>query len=140
LAVEWGSFGGGAVDPVGIIYPAVSEFSDRGYPITVPQKPLAVFEAILYDVARSDLKWNVLLQAPGGDQKDPTDLVSNYVRLVPEQASLSNLLVDYQVAVRAQFSPMTGATRLWTRVERWGFREKDWRVDRRKPLRHNNAL
>jgi hypothetical protein len=129
FAAEWGSCGGGAVDPVAVIYPMPSDFSDRGYPLAAPQKPLAVFEAIMYDVARSDLKWNLLLQAAGNDQKDPADLISNYVRLVPDQASISSLLVDYQVAVRAQFSPTTGATRLWTRVERRGFKEKDWHVD-----------
>lgn len=129
LAAEWGACGGGAIDPLAVTYPALADFRDRGYPVAAAKSPLAAFEALLYAVARRDLRWNILLQCPGGEQKDPADLISDFVRLVPEQVSITNLLVDYQVAIRVQFSPGSGATRLWTLVERRGAKEKQWQVD-----------
>jgi hypothetical protein len=129
LAANWGSCGGGAIDPLATTYPPLAEFRDRGYPVEAVRSPLEKFEALLYSVARGSLKWYFLLQSPGGDQSDPTDLVSNYVRFVPDHVALTDLLVDYEVAVRIQFSSGSGAARVWTRVQRRGYKEKLWQLD-----------
>lgn len=129
FAANWGSCGGGAIDPLATTYPPVAEFRDRGYPIEAIRGPLDKFEAILYSVARGSLRWYFLLQCPGGDQSDPADLVSNYIRFVPDHVPIADLLVDYEVAVRIQFSSGSGAARLWTRVRRRGYKEKQWQLD-----------
>lgn len=129
LAAYWGSCGGGAVDPVATVYPVAADFKDRGYPIEVSQISIDRFEASLYSVARGSLKWYFLLQSLTGDKSDPAELVSNYFRLVPEHVPLTDLLVDYEIALRVQLSPTTGAVRVWTRVQRRGYKEKQWQMD-----------
>ena len=129
LAAPWGACGGGAVDPIAVIFPNPSDFKDVGFALPDAKHTLSEFEALLYTAARRNLNWYFLLQATNGEKRDPTELVSNYVRFVPAHASLTALLVDYQLAVRAQFSPSTGTTKIWTRVERRGFKEKQWTLD-----------
>jgi hypothetical protein len=129
LGTRWGSCGGGAVEPIAVLYPAVGDFRDQGYPVGAPKMSVAELEALLYSTTRSGLRWYFLIQAPEGEDKDPEILVSSYARYVPDHVSLSELLVEFHVAIRVQFSPTSGATRLWTLVERHGYKERDWHLD-----------
>jgi hypothetical protein len=129
LGTRWGSCGGGAVDPISILYPALKDFQDQGYPIAAPKLSAAQLEAMLYSTARNSLRWYFLLQAPDGEDKDPETLVSSYARYAPDRVPLSAWLVEFQLAIRVQFSVKSGATRLWTRVERRGYKEKQWQLD-----------
>ena len=97
--------------------------------MTGTKAPLPQFEALLYSVARRSMNWYFLLQSPDGDQHDPVDFISNYAHFDPARVPITSYLVDYQIALRAQVSPNTGTIRVWTRVERRGFKEKSWQFD-----------
>jgi len=140
LATRWGSCGGGAVEPITILYPAVSDFTDQGYPLTAPKMSVAEIEVLLYSAARNGLRWYFLLQGTGVPDKDPQVLISSYARYLPERSSITELLVEFQVAVRVQYSPATGAARFWTRVERHGYKEKDWHADAPESAKAQQAL
>jgi hypothetical protein len=129
LGTRWGSCGGGAVEPIAVLYPAFGDFRDQGYPVSAPKMSVAELEALLYSTTRAGLRWYFLIQAPEGEDKDPEILVSSYAPYVPDHVSLSELLVEFHVAIRVQFSPTSGATRLWTLVERHGYKERDWHLD-----------
>jgi hypothetical protein len=140
LAASWGSCGGGAVDPIAVVYPQKSDFKDVGFPLTGSKAPLSQFEALLYSVARRKMNWYFLLQSPDGDQIDPVDLISNYAHFEPEHVPITAYLVDYQIALRAQFSPNIGTIRVWTRVERKGFKENLWQFDLSESARAQQRL
>lgn len=125
----WGSCGGGAVDPIAVVYPAKGDFKDIGFPLSGSNIPLTQFEAEIYSVARRTMDLYFLLQAPDGDQREPVELVSNYTHFEPKHLPISSYLVDYQIALRAQISSSLGTFRVWTRVERRGFKEKQWQLD-----------
>jgi hypothetical protein len=129
LGTRWGSCGGGAVEPIAVLYPAVSDFQDQGYPMRAPTLSGTQLEATLYATARNSLRWYFLLQSPDGENKDPETLVSSYARYVPDHVPMSAWFVEFQLAIRVEFSPRSGATRLWTRVERRGYKEKMWHLD-----------
>jgi hypothetical protein len=129
LGTGWGSCGGGAVEPIAVLYPAIGDFRDQGYPVSAPRMSVAELEALLYSTTRAGLQWYLLLQAPEGEDKDPARFVSSYARYLPDHVSLSELLVEFHVAIRVDFSSASGATRLWTLVERHGYKEKDWHID-----------
>jgi len=140
LAAAWGSCGGGAIDPIAVTFPAASDFKDVGFALPETKRTVSQFEAQLYDAARRNLNWYFLLEATNGEKSDPTELVSNYVRFVPAHPSFTTWLVDYQLAIRAQFSPSTGATKIWTRVERRGYKEKQWTLDLTETARSQQQL
>lgn len=129
LGAGWGSCGGGAVEPIAVLYPAIGDFRDQGYPVRAPRMSVAELEALLYSTTRAGLQWYLLLEAPEGEDKDPAQFVSSYARYVPDHVSLSELLVEFHVAIRVDFSSASGAARLWTLVERHGYKEKNWHID-----------
>jgi hypothetical protein len=129
LGTRWGSCGGGAVDPISVLYPALKDFQDQGYPLIAPKMSTVQLEATVYSTARNSLRWYFLLESPDGEDKDPETLVSSYAQYVPDHVPLSEWLVEFQLAIRVQFSAKSETGRLWTRVERRGYKEKQWQFD-----------